>query len=191
MCWHWHWHSFHQRHTYCGQLFPIITNSLWCNNTIQQSVACRGLQIQTVLYVCLLERIGYIHTKDRRSVDTGLCDSICNRSDRCLTAVGPLLLCLSSRNFQFSLVRTVTGLQAGLSGVRIPVEARDFCLLQNVKTHPFEWVAGSPSLEVNRQGREADHSPLSSAKVNNEWSYTSTPVYLHGVDRDRSFLRDG
>jgi hypothetical protein len=33
-----------------------------------------------------------------------------------------------------------------------------------------------------RQGREADHSPPSSAEVKNAWSYTSTPpIFLHGV----------
>jgi hypothetical protein len=33
-----------------------------------------------------------------------------------------------------------------------------------------------------RPGREADHSPPSSAEVKNVWSYTSTPpVRLHGV----------
>jgi hypothetical protein len=36
-------------------------------------------------------------------------------------------------------------------------------------------------LGVKRPGREADHSPPSSAEVN-EWSYTSTPpVRLHGL----------
>jgi len=31
-------------------------------------------------------------------------------------------------------------------------------------------------------GREADHSPPSSAEVKNAWSYTSTPpICLHGV----------
>jgi hypothetical protein len=31
-------------------------------------------------------------------------------------------------------------------------------------------------------GREADHSPQSSAEVKNAWSYTSTPpIRLHGV----------
>jgi hypothetical protein len=39
---------------------------------------------------------------------------------------------------------------------------------------PIQWVPGALSLEVKRQGREADHSPPSSAEVN-EWSYTSTP----------------
>jgi hypothetical protein len=30
---------------------------------------------------------------------------------------------------------------------------------------------------VRRPGREADHSPPSSAKLKNAWSYTSTPQY--------------
>jgi hypothetical protein len=33
-------------------------------------------------------------------------------------------------------------------------------------------------LGVKRPGREADHSPPSSAEVKNAWSYTSTPQYV-------------
>jgi len=34
-------------------------------------------------------------------------------------------------------------------------------------------------------GRDIDHSPLSSAKVKNEWSYNSTsPIRLHVVVRE-------
>jgi hypothetical protein len=42
-------------------------------------------------------------------------------------------------------------------------------------------------------GREADHSPSSSAEVKNEWSYTSTPlIFLHVVDRKTSsFYEEG
>jgi hypothetical protein len=47
---------------------------------------------------------------------------------------------------------------------------------------PIQWVAGALSLGVKRPVREADHSPPSSAEVNNEWNYTSTPpIGLHGV----------
>jgi hypothetical protein len=47
---------------------------------------------------------------------------------------------------------------------------------------PIKWVPGALSLGVNRSGREADHSPPSSAEVKNAWSYTSTPpIRLHGV----------
>jgi hypothetical protein len=42
---------------------------------------------------------------------------------------------------------------------------------------------------VKRPGHEANHSSPSSAKVKNEWSYTSTPsVCLHGVDREDFIL---
>jgi hypothetical protein len=35
---------------------------------------------------------------------------------------------------------------------------------------------------VKRPGREADHSPTSTAEIKNAWSYTSTPpIRLHGV----------
>jgi hypothetical protein len=36
-------------------------------------------------------------------------------------------------------------------------------------------MPGALSLAVKRPGREADHSPPSSAEVKNAWSYTSTP----------------
>jgi hypothetical protein len=41
----------------------------------------------------------------------------------------------------------------------------------------IQWVAGDISPGVKRPGREADHSSLSSAKVKNAWSYTSTSPY--------------
>jgi hypothetical protein len=43
---------------------------------------------------------------------------------------------------------------------------------------PIQWVPGTLSLGVKRQGHEADHSPPSSAEVKNAWSYTSTPQYV-------------
>jgi hypothetical protein len=35
-----------------------------------------------------------------------------------------------------------------------------------------------PSLGVKMPGREADHSPPSSAEVKNVWSYNSTPPFF-------------
>jgi hypothetical protein len=47
---------------------------------------------------------------------------------------------------------------------------------------PIQWVPGAFSLDIKRPGREADHSPPSSAKVKKVWSYTSTlPISLHDV----------
>jgi hypothetical protein len=43
---------------------------------------------------------------------------------------------------------------------------------------PIRWVLGNISLRVMRPGREADHSPPSSGKIKNVWSYTSTPPYV-------------
>jgi hypothetical protein len=42
------------------------------------------------------------------------------------------------------------------------------------KEPPIQWVQGSLSQGVNRQGREADQSLSFRAEVN-EWSYTSSP----------------
>jgi hypothetical protein len=43
---------------------------------------------------------------------------------------------------------------------------------------PIQWVPGTLSLGIKRPGREADHSPPSSAEVKNAWSYTSTLQYV-------------
>jgi len=50
-------------------------------------------------------------------------------------------------------------------------------------TQPPIWlVLRAVTLGVKQPKREADHSPPSSAKVKNEWIYTSTPpTRLHGV----------
>jgi hypothetical protein len=46
-------------------------------------------------------------------------------------------------------------------------------------THPpIQWVPGALSLRLKRPGREADHSPQSSAEIKNTWSYTSTLRYV-------------
>jgi hypothetical protein len=43
-------------------------------------------------------------------------------------------------------------------------------------------IPGALSMGVKWLGHVADHSPSSSAKVKNAWSYTSTPpVHLHGM----------
>jgi hypothetical protein len=42
---------------------------------------------------------------------------------------------------------------------------------------PIQWVPGALSARVKRPGREADHSPPTSAEVNKMWIYTSTPPY--------------
>jgi hypothetical protein len=42
---------------------------------------------------------------------------------------------------------------------------------------PVQWVPETLSLRVKQLGREADHSPPTSAKVKKMWIYTSTPPY--------------
>jgi hypothetical protein len=53
------------------------------------------------------------------------------------------------------------------SGVWIPKDAAQPAV---------RWVPGAPSPVVKRPGREADHWLLSSAEVQNAWSYTSIPL---------------
>jgi hypothetical protein len=40
---------------------------------------------------------------------------------------------------------------------------------------PIQWLPGDLLPWVKRPGREADHSPPTSADVKNKWLYTSTP----------------
>jgi hypothetical protein len=49
-------------------------------------------------------------------------------------------------------------------------------------TQPIQWVPGTLSPEVERPGRDADHSPPTSTEVRKIWLYTSTPpICVHGV----------
>jgi hypothetical protein len=65
--------------------------------------------------------------------------------------------------------------------------AANFPLNYGVQTgcgaHPASYLMGAGALStgIKRPGREVDHSPTSSAEVNNAWSYTSTTaIRLHG-----------
>jgi hypothetical protein len=42
---------------------------------------------------------------------------------------------------------------------------------------PNQWLPGALSLGVKLPGREADHSPPSTAEIKNSWSYTTTPQH--------------
>jgi hypothetical protein len=46
---------------------------------------------------------------------------------------------------------------------------------------PIQWIPGALSLGVKRPGREANHSPPSSAEVKNAWSCTSTSPSWRGA----------
>jgi hypothetical protein len=72
----------------------------------------------------------------------------------------------------------------GGEGVRVPV-GKKFLLLHIVQTgsgvHPTSYkmgTTGGSSPGVKRQGREANHSPPTSAEVKKMWIYTSTPPYV-------------
>ena len=84
-------------------------------------------------------------------------------------------------------------LRAGRSRIRLRVGVWDF--LSSPKRPDRVWGPSSLAFNgyrgsfqgVKRLGRAVDHSPPSSAEVNNEWSCTSTdPIRLHGVDRRKS-----
>jgi hypothetical protein len=81
-------------------------------------------------------------------------------------------------------IATGYGLHDRGLGVRVPVGSRIF---SSPRSPDLLW--GPPSLlsnghrgalspGVQRQGREADHSPPASAEVKKTWIYTSTPPYV-------------
>jgi hypothetical protein len=66
--------------------------------------------------------------------------------------------------------------------VRVPAKARDFSLLQNVKTGSGSHTAscsmgkGVRSWGLKGPGRDVNQAPLSSAQLKCDWSYTSIPL---------------
>ena len=53
----------------------------------------------------------------------------------------------------------------------------------------FQWVLPvAPSLALKQPGHENDHSPPSSIKVKNEWSYTHLPLYVIKVHKENNLL---
>jgi hypothetical protein len=80
-------------------------------------------------------------------------------------------------------IATGYGLDGRGVGIRVPVGARIF---SSPRRPDGFW--GPPSLlsngyrelsvGVKRPGREADHSPLTTADVKNTWIYTSTSPYV-------------
>jgi hypothetical protein len=70
------------------------------------------------------------------------------------------------------------------AGVRVPVGSKNFHFYLIVQAgsgvHPTSYKMGTrvSFLGVKRQGREADHSPPTSAEVKKIWIYTSTALYV-------------
>jgi hypothetical protein len=90
--------------------------------------------------------------------------------------------------WSLSSLSTVTRLRAGLPRFDSRRGQELFVFVNAsrpalVATHPsIQWVPAANSMGVKWPGREADHSPQSSAKVKNEWSYYfHTSICLQGV----------
>ena len=88
-----------------------------------------------------------------------------------------------------SVVSTAARLGAGRTRARIQAGSVNFSLLHNAQTgcgaHPAFYSVRVVVLSWRtRCGHVADHSSPSNDEVTNEWSYTSTPTGLHGVDWD-------
>jgi hypothetical protein len=82
-----------------------------------------------------------------------------------------------------SAVGIVTGYGLDDWGVRVQVSVESRISSKSSRPAlgstqpPIQWVPGALSLGVKWPGREADHSPPTSAEVKKMWIYTSTPPY--------------
>jgi hypothetical protein len=114
---------------------------------------------------------------------------VANRADTSGAVAGEWLAIWKGSHY---CVDTVTWVRAGRYGIRIPVEARDSSLFQDVHTgsrdQPASYLMGTGVLPRGWVGRglEVDHLPLTGAKVKEEClRHTSPrPVCLHCVDRE-------
>jgi len=95
-----------------------------------------------------------------------------------------------------SILSIVTGLWAGKSGVQFLGGSNNCSFLYVAQTcsgaHPAFCSLGTGVLFVgiNQPWHEAYHSPPSSSKVKNEWSYTgNSPVCIYGIHRDNFTFR--
>lgn len=80
-------------------------------------------------------------------------------------------------------IATGYGLDNQGVGIRVPVR-QEFSLLKVIQAgsgvHPASYLVGTGGSfsGVKQPGREADHSPPSSAEAKKTWIYTSTPPYV-------------
>jgi hypothetical protein len=67
-------------------------------------------------------------------------------------------------------------------GVQVPIGEKIFSTSSGPVLGPTEppikWIQGDLSPGVKQPGREADHSPPTSAEVKNTWMYISNPPYV-------------
>jgi hypothetical protein len=68
-----------------------------------------------------------------------------------------------------------TGWTVGVHGFDSRLGLGIFLITTASTQPPNQWIPWAFSLRVKRPGREADHSPPSSARVKIGWSYTSHP----------------
>jgi hypothetical protein len=87
---------------------------------------------------------------------------------RCTLRMRFCASCISSFNTLFSILGYI---MLSFEGIWVSM---------GVVRHPASYPMGTRdfSLGVKRPGREADHSPSSSAEVKNAWNYISTPQYV-------------
>jgi len=80
-----------------------------------------------------------------------------------------------------SLVVKLTRIQAGGTGLRTPVEARNFLFVSKSRralgpTQPPVQRVWCSFPRLKRPGREAYHSPPPNVRIENEWGCTSTSI---------------
>jgi hypothetical protein len=86
--------------------------------------------------------------------------------------------CTLPMRFRASYISSFKTLFSVLSYIMLSFER--ICVSMGVVRHPVSYLVGTRDSfpGVKRPGREADHSPPSSAEVKNTWSCISTPKYV-------------
>jgi hypothetical protein len=101
----------------------------------------------------------------------------------CISKFSSNRICKMSKSWN-NLVSVVTTLWSGQLKNRVWIPSKDKGFFFFIRTcrpalessqPPIQWVLVALSLGIKRLRHEADHLPLSSIEVKNEWSYTFTP----------------
>jgi hypothetical protein len=151
-------------------------DSLWhaeifsrLNVSVHDILSCRRMQWDLFLFQCeLCEEV----MTDTGNFCTAIKKKITVSSSNMYSPVMTFLYLIHTWKINYDIMG---GLDGWGVGVRVLIASRS--ALGSTQP-PIQWVPGGlfPS-GVRRQEREADHSPLTNAKVKKTWVCTSTPSY--------------
>jgi hypothetical protein len=150
-----------------------------CRKTLEQCLSC-----SMNASFCVLSNLSLIYLTTQNSLDServplNKCyinaGHVSVRHTRILSP--SMRECGFPQGFQTNAMRCRISTPGSVKNVLLATSSRS--VLQPIQ--PIRWVSGTLSPWVMRPGREADHSPPTSADVKKTWIYTSIapPPYLN------------